>query len=179
MLNIRINLTINLKKTFAVFSTLVLVLMQSITPAHAVTVKSPVVSEKPITVSLTYLKVTTTVSEAKKSLASSEVKYFDAEALAFLTMYSQGESIKSWKCLRSLWQKESHFNPKAKNMSSGAYGIAQFMPSTWGNYKVTKTAEARLQIKYGLRYIQKRYGSTNDLSGTCNAWRFHQKNNWY
>jgi len=179
MLNIRINLTINLKKTWASFLIALMVFTQSITPAHAVTVIPTVPKEKPITVHLTYLKVTTTVTAAKKSLASSDVKYFDAEALAFLTMYSQGKSIESWKCLRSLWQKESHFNPKAKNMSSGAYGIAQFMPSTWGNYKVEKTAEARLQIKYGLRYIYKRYGSINDPSGTCNAWRFHQKNNWY
>jgi len=179
MLNIRINLTINLKKVWVSFLIAVLTLTQSITPAHAVTVLPNGPVEKPITVSLTYLKVTTTVSEAKKSLASSDVKYFDAEALAFLTMYSQGESMKSWKCLRSLWQKESHFNPKAKNMHSGAFGIAQFMPTTWGNYKVKKTPEARLQITYGLRYIQKRYGSTNDLSGTCNAWSFHQKHNWY
>ena len=179
MLNIRINLTINLKKTWAGFLILVLTLSNTITPAYALTAVPQVSKEKPITVSLTYLKVTTTVSQAKKSLASSEVKYFDSEALAFLTMYSQGESIKSWKCLRNLWQSESHFNPKAKNMRSGAYGIAQFLPSTWGNYKVEKTAEARLQIKYGLRYIQKRYGSAHDLSGTCNAWNFHQKRGWY
>jgi len=179
MLNIRINLTINLRKTWAVFSIVVLTLTQAITPAHAVTVKSSTFSEKPVTVSLTYLKVTTTVSQAKKSLASSDVKYFDSEALAFLTMYSQGESMKSWKCLRSLWQSESHFNPKARNMSSGALGIAQFLPTTWANYKVEKTTEARLQIKYGLRYIQKRYGSINDLSGTCTAWNFHQKRGWY
>ena len=107
MLNIRINLTINLKKVWVSFLIAVLTLTQSITPAHAVTVFPNGHVEKPITVSLTYLKVTTTVSEAKKSLASSDVKYFDAEALAFLTMYSQGESMKSWKCLRSLWQKET------------------------------------------------------------------------
>ena len=160
MLNIRINLTINLRKTWAVFSIVVLTLTQAITPAHAVTVKSSTFSEKPVTVSLTYLKVTTTVSQAKKSLASSDVKYFDSEALAFL-------------------QSESHFNPKARNMSSGALGIAQFLPTTWANYKVEKTTEARLQIKYGLRYIQKRYGSINDLSGTCTAWNFHQKRGWY
>jgi len=75
--------------------------------------------------------------------------------------------------------KESHFNPKAKNKSSGAYGIAQFMPSTWGNYKVTKTDEAKLQIKYGLRYILKRYGDENDPNGACNAWKFWQENKWY
>jgi len=78
-----------------------------------------------------------------------------------------------------LWNSESHFNPKALNMSSHAFGIAQFLPSTWGNYKVTQTASAKLQIKYGLRYITKRYGSTDDPHGACNAWKFHQKTGWY
>lgn len=145
--------------------------------AQALTV--PGVAEKPVTVSLTYLTVTTTRSQAKTDLASTTVKYFDAEATAFLMTYSQGWTVKEWKCLRNIWQKESHFNPKAKNMSSGAYGIAQFLPSTWGNYKVEKTAEARLQIKYGLRYILKRYGDTNDPNGACNAWNFWTRNGWY
>jgi len=112
-------------------------------------------------------------------LASNGSKYFDAEALAFLTTYTKGWKMSEWKCLQTLWQKESHFNPKAKNMHSGAYGIAQFLPATWGNYKVEKTAEAKLQIQYGLRYIMKRYGSEKDPNGACNAWGFWQKHNWY
>ena len=145
--------------------------------ANAVTVIAA--PEKSVTVNLKYMKVTTTMSQAKEDLASNGSKYFDAEALAFLTVYTNGWDMNEWKCLRSIWEKESHFNPKAKNMSSGAYGIAQFMPSTWGNYNVEKTAEAKLQIKYGLRYILKRYGDTNDPNGACNAWAFWQQNKWY
>jgi len=180
MLNIRINLTINLKKVFAGGMVAFMLLAHLITPAYALTaVVEPVGTEKVVTVSLTHLKVSTTKSQAKKALASPSVKYFDAEALAFLTVYTQDWSIAEWKCLRNIWTKESHFNPKAENRSSGAYGIAQFMPSTWGNYKVTKTTSAALQIKYGLHYIKKRYGSINDTTGACNAWRFWQQKGWY
>lgn len=180
MLNIRINLTINLKKVGATVFAGMLMFTHLITPAHALPPKTETaVNEKVVTVSLTHLKVQTTKSAAKAALASDTVKYFDAEALAFLTVYTQDWKISEWKCLRSIWQKESHFNPKAENKSSGAYGIAQFMPSTWGNYKVAQTAEAQLQIKYGLRYILKRYGDENDPNGACNAWRFWQENKWY
>lgn len=181
MLNIRISLTINLRKMAAGALAGFILVSHLFAPAYALTIvpKELVKPEKAITVSLTHLKLRTTLSEAKQAVASPTVKFFDAEALAFLTMYSQGNSMKSWTCLQNLWQKESHFNPKAKNKSSGAFGIAQFLPSTWGNYKVTKTTEAKLQIQYGLRYIQKRYGSSYDLSGTCNAWKFHQKHGWY
>ena len=173
MLNIRINFSVDLKKVGAVWTIMLLTFSHLVVPPTAAALTVPAPAEKPITVSLTYLKVTTTKSQAKKDLASPTVKYFDAEALAFLTVYASDWKMSEWKCLRNLWQKESHFNPKAENKSSGAYGIAQFMPSTWGNYKVTKTAEAKLQIKYGLRYIEKRDGSA------CNAWSFWQKNSWY
>lgn len=86
---------------------------------------------------------------------------------------SAGHNVSQWRCLEMLWTKESHFNPKARNKRSGAYGIAQFMPQTWGNYGVKKTSDPKLQIKYGLRYIEKRYGRP------CEAWRHWKKHHWY
>jgi hypothetical protein len=86
---------------------------------------------------------------------------------------SRGYNNSEWGCLFRLWNRESHFNPKARNKHSGAYGIPQFMPQTWKNYKSTKTSDPRIQIKLGLRYIEKRYGSA------CNAWKHSRKHGWY
>ena len=171
MLNIRISFTVDVKKVLRVMGVLVLVSTQMFTPAHALPAQTS--KEKVVTISLEYLTVNTTRTDAKKALASTYVKYFDAQTIAFLTEYSSGKSMTEWKCLNSLWSHESHFNPKALNMGSHAFGIAQFLPSTWGNYNVKKTAVAQLQIKYGLRYIQQRYGDA------CNAWKFWQGHGWY
>jgi membrane-bound lytic murein transglycosylase MltF len=181
MLNIRINVTINVKKVLATMGVYLVALSHLMAPAHAETVqfKAQFVPEKSVTVHLAALNVTTTRTSAINAINSDYAKYFNAEALAFLTVYAKGHTLREWSCLQNLWNKESHFNPKAKNMHSGAYGIAQFLPSTWGNYKVAKTPEAKLQIKYGLRYIEKRYGDAKNPSGVCNAWNFWQKNNWY
>jgi hypothetical protein len=178
MLNIRLNLTINLRKVGAAVAAGFIFLSHLVSPAYALTAVT-VPTEKTVTVSLTYLTVKTTRTQARQALVSGYSKYFDPEALAFLTMYGSGQSMTEWKCLRNIWQHESHFNPKARNMHSGALGIAQFLPSTWGNYKVAQTTDAGLQIKYGLHYIEKRYGSISDKSGTCNAWKFWQKHGWY
>lgn len=174
MLNIRINLTVDLKKVGAILAAFTFIVSQLVTsPANALPTKPIVGQEKVVTVSLAYLTVRTTKSDAEKALASKYVKYFDAQTIAFLTEYANGKSMAEWKCLDNLWTHESHFNPKALNTHSNAFGIAQFLPSTWGNYNVTKTASASLQIKYGLHYIDKRYGSA------CNAWSFWKKHNWY
>ena len=173
MLNIRINFTVDLKKVFNVVLAGILVIGSLAAPAYALKTQLVPIPEKVVTVSLTHLKVSTTKTDAKAALASPQVKYFDAEALAFLTVYAKDWKMSEWKCLRNLWSNESHFNPKALNKHSGAYGIAQFMPSTWGNYNVVQTPSAELQIQYGLRYIEKRYGSA------CNAWRFWQIHKWY
>ena len=174
MLNIRINLTIDLKKVGAILTAFVIMISNLVaSPAYALPAKPIAGQEKVVTVSLAYLTVHTTKSDAEKALASKYVKYFDAQTIAFLTEYASGKSLTEWKCLDNLWTHESHFNPKALNTGSHAYGIAQFLPSTWGNYNVEKTASASLQIKYGLHYIDKRYGSA------CNAWSFWKKHNWY
>lgn len=85
-----------------------------------------------------------------------------------------GWTNKQWGCLERLWTRESNWNHLAKNSSSGAYGIPQSLPGTkmatvasdWRHNPVT-------QIKWGLGYIQGRYGTP------CGAWGHSERVGWY
>jgi hypothetical protein len=93
-------------------------------------------------------------------------------ARALLAEFGFGED--QFGCLDSLWEKESHWNVYADNPSSSAYGIPQALPGSkmssagpdWATNPVT-------QIRWGLGYIQDRYGSP------CSAWGHSQSHNWY
>lgn len=83
-------------------------------------------------------------------------------------------SYRQYSCLYNLWNRESHWNYKAYNRSSGAYGIPQALP---GSKMASAGADWRTnpitQVKWGLRYINARYGSA------CNAWSFWLSHHWY
>jgi hypothetical protein len=78
-----------------------------------------------------------------------------------------------FSCLEHLWGKESGWNPNAQNPSSTAYGIPQFLDSTWASTGIAKTSDGYRQIDAGLVYIDERYGSP------CGAWAHSQSNGWY
>lgn len=77
-------------------------------------------------------------------------------------------------CLDSLYMRESGWNVYADNPSSSAYGIPQALPGSkmssagadWATNPVT-------QIRWGLGYIQDRYGSP------CGAWGHSESHGWY
>lgn len=75
--------------------------------------------------------------------------------------------------LLRLWNQESGWNNKAQNPTSTAYGIAQFLDSTWAGTGFSKTSDPAIQIKAGLKYISQRYGDPN------RAWAHEVANNWY
>ena len=79
-----------------------------------------------------------------------------------------------WAALLTLWDKESGWNNRAVNPSSGATGIPQALPAS----KMPKAAQsptfnAEAQISWGLKYIKGRYGSPSK------ALAFHRSHNWY
>jgi TP901 family phage tail tape measure protein len=78
-----------------------------------------------------------------------------------------------WAALDRLIQKESGWNPTAQNPRSTAYGLFQFLNSTWGTVGATKTSNPGLQAEAGLKYIQQRYRTPSG------ALAFHNRNNWY
>jgi hypothetical protein len=82
-------------------------------------------------------------------------------------------SPQQFSCLENLWGKESGWNPNAQNPSSTAYGIPQFLNSTWASTGIAKTSDGYRQIDAGLVYIDSRYGSP------CGAWSHSQSTGWY
>ena len=78
-----------------------------------------------------------------------------------------------WAALARLVQKESSWNPNAQNPTSTAFGLFQFLNSTWGTVGATKTSNPGLQAEAGLRYIQGRYRNP------AAALAFHNRNNYY
>jgi hypothetical protein len=71
-----------------------------------------------------------------------------------------------------VFSHESGWNNLAQNPTSTAYGIAQFLDSTWATVGGHKTSDPSLQIEYGLKYMNK-YGGPN---GAASFWQGHH---WY
>jgi hypothetical protein len=98
----------------------------------------------------------------------------DPRAVARAMLSDFGLGAGEFSCLDSLWEKESGWDPHAANPTSSAYGIPQALPGSkmasagadWADNPAT-------QIRWGLGYIQGRYGSP------CAAWSHSQANNWY
>jgi hypothetical protein len=87
---------------------------------------------------------------------------------------AHGWDLQQMACLDKLWTKESSWNERARNKSSGAYGIPQAYPAsklaTAGGDWQTNPAT---QIKWGIGYIDKRYGTP------CKAWSTSQSTGSY
>ncbi|TFV45977.1 lytic transglycosylase domain-containing protein [Blastococcus sp. TF02A-35] len=88
-------------------------------------------------------------------------------------MSKLGGSGSEFSCLEKLWGKESGWNPNAQNPTSTAYGIPQFLDSTWKGTGIAKTSDGYRQIDAGLIYIENRFGSP------CGAWAHSQAKGWY
>ncbi|MFC8449652.1 lytic transglycosylase domain-containing protein [Kitasatospora sp. NPDC057223] len=79
-----------------------------------------------------------------------------------------------FQCFSQIVKRESGWNYTASNASSGAYGLVQALP---GSKMASAGADWRTnpatQIKWGLGYMNSRYGSP------CGAWTFWQSHHWY
>lgn len=79
-----------------------------------------------------------------------------------------------WQCLDELWKRESGWSHTAENRSSGAYGIPQALPgSKMAVYGADWQTNPATQIRWGLAYVQGRYGTP------CGAWGHFTAKNWY
>ncbi len=109
-------------------------------------------------------------------IPSSCSEYTGNRAIGCALLLQWGFGLDQMACLEPLWTHESGWNEKAKNSSSGSYGIPQALPASkmaaYGSDYLTNPAT---QIKWGLDYIKNRYTTP------CNAWTLWQERSphWY
>ncbi|MEU3843303.1 transglycosylase SLT domain-containing protein [Streptomyces sp. NPDC028635] len=119
--------------------------------------------------------------EAKKAASRSAVR--DASSFAVQGSYtvSQIQAMArqmvgggQFQCFSNIVDHESSWNYRAVNASSGAYGLFQALPgSKMSSVGADWQTNPATQIKWGLNYMNSRYGSP------CDAWSFWQANHWY
>jgi hypothetical protein len=97
-----------------------------------------------------------------------------AQSIAYKMLSSFGWNPSTYYgCLNNIWSRESGWRYDAEN-ASGAYGIPQALPgSKMASAGPDWQTNPATQIKWGLGYIQGRYGDP------CSAWSFWEGHGWY
>lgn len=119
-------------------------------------------------------KKKTTKKVKKKIVVRKKGNVTEYQNYAHELVISYGWSEEDFTALVNLWNRESGWNPYARNKKSGACGIPQSLPcskmkSEGSDYKTNY----KTQIRWGLKYIKNRYGSPS------NAWRHFKRKGWY
>lgn len=98
----------------------------------------------------------------------------DPRMLTKALMPQYGLSSADFDCIDNIWTHESNWNVRADNPHSSAYGIPQALPgSKMASAGPDWRTNAETQIRWGLGYIEKRYGTA------CAAWSFKKAHGWY
>ncbi|MET7487312.1 transglycosylase SLT domain-containing protein [Streptomyces sp. NPDC005538] len=122
------------------------------------------------------------LTAAALAAATTGMVLTSAPAQAATTSASSAQSIAhkmipsatQYNAFSKIVEHESGWNVTATNSSSGAYGLVQALPgSKMASAGSDWKTNAATQIKWGLDYMNSRYGSP------AAAWSFWQSNGWY
>ncbi|WP_411158529.1 transglycosylase SLT domain-containing protein [Streptomyces sp. CBMA291] len=109
------------------------------------------------------------VRDASTFAAQGSYSVADVKAIA-----RQMIPASQFQCFSNIVNHESTWNYRAVNASSGAYGLVQALPgSKMSSAGADWQTNPATQIKWGLNYMNSRYGSP------CGAWSFWEANRWY
>ncbi|WP_450164486.1 aggregation-promoting factor C-terminal-like domain-containing protein [Streptomyces albicerus] len=116
--------------------------------------------------------------EAASRSATRDPSSFPAQASYSISevqdMARQIVPADQFQCFSNIVDHESSWNYRADNPTSDAYGLVQALPgSKMSSAGADWATNPATQIKWGLSYMDGRYGSP------CGAWEFWQANNWY
>jgi hypothetical protein len=101
-------------------------------------------------------------------------EYTGNRAIGCAVLLENGFGLDQMPCLDKLFTKESGWNPKARNPTSGAYGVPQASPGNkMASFGADWQTNVATQVKWGISYIKNRYKTP------CGAWAHSQATGWY
>lgn len=113
----------------------------------------------------------------KKAIKKTKYNYRynvgEMQSYAHSLVLSYGWTEADYQALVLLWYRESSWNPYTVNKKSGACGLAQAKPCSKASKGTDYKTNWKTQVKWGLNYIKKRYGSPSE------AWSHSQSIGWY
>ncbi|MFE4966979.1 transglycosylase SLT domain-containing protein [Streptomyces sp. NPDC056660] len=116
-------------------------------------------------------------AEAKEAASRSTASFPVRSSYTVAQIQAMAQSMVAsgqYQCFSNIVSHESGWNYQAVNASSGAYGLFQALPgSKMSSVGADWQTNPATQIKWGLNYMNSRYGSP------CEAWSFWQANSWY
>lgn len=111
-------------------------------------------------------------TSARASASTAEVRA--SQDFAREQLVAAGLDDAEFSCLVQLWNRESRWNHRSQNTSSGAFGIPQALPGTkMASAGADWETNPETQIRWGLSYISGRYGTP------CGAWAHSEAKGWY
>lgn len=133
---------------------------------------APAVEEEVIPAEAPPAEALTAAAEAPASTGDTSIEA--SKEFARATLASKGMGAGEFTCLDNLWERESNWNFQADNPSSDAYGIPQSLPGEkMAEFGADWATNPQTQIKWGISYIEGRYGTP------CNAWGHSETVGWY
>jgi hypothetical protein len=116
--------------------------------------------------------------ESNAEIASrSKAQFTDPKSqraiLAYQHYLKQNVPAKELQCYFNIIDRESKWNPLADNPKSTAFGLGQFLNSTWGLVDAKKTNNPYAQIDAMIKYVDLVY------EDGCKAWDFRKYKGWY
>ncbi|MDX6274133.1 MAG: resuscitation-promoting factor RpfB [Frankiales bacterium] len=117
---------------------------------------------------------TPAAAPAHRASRSLQRTHLAPRQLGKLLAAERGWKGEQWSCLDKLWTRESNWQVHAANARSGAYGIPQSLPARkMAAFGDDWRTNARTQIRWGLSYIDRSYGTP------CRAWHHSLAHGYY
>lgn len=102
----------------------------------------------------------------------------ELQNMAHALYLQAGMPAAEWSAFQQLISNESGWNPTAQNPGSTAFGLGQFLNSTWASVGGSKTSDPMQQLAYIFQYLKQRGDYHGSPAAALSLWEARSPH-WY